>query len=160
MVHPTDRRRDPALTGADVPVIGQPDPEDDKFDKELPHDGWSLALGKNTFLAEIVGQLPRSGSIITVEKTNARNDKEWHLIVHDIAPKLEEHFESMGLKRGERVVISGSATAVFFNGMEFCIVPFNAIQAILRRQDGELFIGSKYGAKAVEEGKPASASGE
>lgn len=129
--------------------------EDDKFDKELAFDGWNIQLTRNTFLGEVVGQIPRSGTIYIPSRTAARDDKEWHLIVHQLAPLIDDQFKPMGLEIGERVVISGNATGCFFNGMEFVIVPFNAIQGILRRRDGEKFVGSKYGAKAIEEGKPA-----
>lgn len=161
MVHPNQRRgTSPVLAGGNIPDLSGQD-DDGKFDKQLPHDGWELAPAqKNTFIAEVVGQIPRSGTIITVEKSNARNDKEWHLIVHDIAEKLDDHFEAMGLKRGERVIISGNATACFVNGMEFVIVPFNAIQGILRRRDGQLWVGSKYGGMAFVEGKPADPQAE
>lgn len=154
-MHPA-QRRSPALAG-DVPDLSGNG--DDKFDSQLPHDGWDLIPAqKNTFLGEIVGQIPRSGTIITVEGSNARSDKEWHIIVHDIAIKLDDHFEALDLKRGERVIISGSATSCRMNGMEFVIVPFNAIQGVLRRRDGELWLGSKYGSKALEEGRPAKDS--
>lgn len=137
-----------------VPVVGEDD--DGKFDERLPHDGWDISLNRNTFLGEVVGQLPRSSKIIVPSLSNARNDKEWHLIVHQISPILDEHCHKINLELGDRVVISGSATECFFNGMSFVIVPYNAIQAILRRTDGELFVGSKYGKDAISLGRAAS----
>lgn len=127
--------------------------EPHKFDEQLPAEGWKIQLARNTFLGEMVGQIPRSAKIITPEQTNARNDKEWHLIVHEIAPVLDGSLKDIGLEKGDRVVVSGAATQTFFNGMEFQIVPFNAVQAILRHENGK-WIGSKYGEKALTEGKP------
>jgi len=131
--------------------MGQSNSDGSKFDSELPYDGWSVSLSRNTFLGELVGQIPRSDTIVLADQTNARNDKEWHLVVHALPSVLDEHFALMNVKVGERVVISGNAVSLFFNGMDFCIVPFNAIQAILRRQDGKLFVGSKHGADALGE---------
>lgn len=115
-----------------------------QFDKDLPAVGWSCRLMRNTFRGEIVGQLPRSQTIITPNQTNARNDKEWHLLVHDISPILDEHFKAYGIEVGDRVIISGSAVTCFYNEQEFQICPMNSIQCVLKREDGEKFVGSKY----------------
>jgi len=151
-MHPHDRRGG-AIAG-EIPDLGAPK-GDDQFDGDLAFGGWDIALGRNQFLGELVGQLPRSGTIIVQQKSSARSDKEWHMIVHQISPNLDDHFQNMNLKVGERVVISGTPTGVFFNGMEFILCQFNAIQGVLRRRDGEVFVGSVYGEKAIEDGKPA-----
>jgi len=156
MVHPNERRSSPALAGAGAPIIGEQTADDKKFDKNLAFDGWDISLGRNQYLGELVGQLPQSKSVLLIQQTNARNDKEYHLIVHQISPLLDDHFVGMGLKAGERVVLSGTPTSVFFNGMEFLLCQFNSIQGILRRRDGELFVGSKFGATAIADGAPTS----
>lgn len=124
-----------------------------QFDEQLPANGWELSLARNQFLGEIVGQIPRSAVIYTPDQTNARSDKEWHLIVHKISDILDENIKKLGLKLGDRVIISGQAIQTFFNGMEFQIVPFNAIQAVLRHKDCQ-WVGSKYGSRAMIDGKP------
>lgn len=145
----------PSQIAGGIPINpNKPESDDSAFDKQLPHDGWEISLGpRNTFLGELVGQLPRSGIIAIPSQSNARDDKEWHLIVHSIAAVVDDHFASLKLKVGDRVVISGRPVPVFVNGMDFWVVEFNVVKAILRRKDGTKWLGSVYGEYAIRDGK-------
>lgn len=145
-------RRGP-LMGVAVPDLSIP--SDEQFDQQLAADGWDVVLAENHFLGEQVKQLPRSGVIITPSQSNARNDKEYHFIVHQIGPTTEHFDNTLKLEVGDRVVISGNATDCFFNKMQFTVIPLNAIRAVMRRKDGVKFLGSIYGANAIRDGKPA-----
>lgn len=127
--------------------------DDGRYANDLPRDGWTINLWRNTVLGELVGQIPQSDVIKLPNQSNARDNKEWHMIVHDIAPVLDEQCQRLGLQPGDRVVISGSATNCYANGRLFHIVPFNAIQAVLRHESGP-WAGSIYGKDAVA--KPSS----
>ena len=158
MAHPRHRQQSSILTpgglAGGIPINPAAGDDDGQFDKQLPHDGWELQLGpRNTFLGELVGQIPRSGIIVMPAMSNARDDKEYHLIVHSISKVVDEHFAVMGVEVGDRVVVSGRPVAVFVNGMDFFIVEFNTIKAVLRRKEGTKFLGSVYGATAMIEGK-------
>ena len=128
---------------------------EEKFDSALAAYGWQATIGENTFIGEIVRQIPQSSVVLMPFQKGGNDDKEWHMVVHQIAPVVGAQFKELGVELGDRVVISGNATGCFFNGMKFSITPFNAIKAVLKRVDGRKWVGSVYGENAMKDGKPA-----
>lgn len=135
-----------------LPPGAAPQVDENQFDESAPVSGWVVDLPKDMMLCENVGQLGTSEIIKTVKQSNARDDKEWHMIIHKISPEVSDHFAKMNLVPGERVLISGGATFCVVNKMEFILMPFNAVKGILRRADGKLWVGSKFGENALAEG--------
>ena len=102
---------------------------------KAPFDGWTIDIQGDYVLVSLVDQLPTSRSIIetpqSADITKPQNSREWHGLIHKISADINERFKNK-FKRGDRVLINGSATRVMISGLSFEITPATSIVAVLR----------------------------